>query len=135
MVYKKYMAKILIVDDDREFLENLTTILEEEGHSYIATADSKTVEKKVRSYRPNLVILDVFLKDDNGKNIALDLKKTFDTKSIPILLISGSNKVKEFYKQTLAEAYLHKPFTIEQLTNIVSSLVIKKADAHSSLMV
>lgn len=129
------MAKILIVDDDREFLKNMTTILEEEGHSYIATADSKTVEKKVRSYRPNLIILDVFLKDDNGKNIAFDLKKTFDTKSIPILLVSCSDQVAKISRQAYAEGYLQKPFSYQDFTEIVSSLVIKKADNQSSLMV
>ncbi len=129
------MAKILIVDDDREFLESMTTILEDEGHSYIATADSKTVEKKVRSYRPNLVILDLFLKDDNGKNIAADLKKTFDTKSIPILLVSCSDKVEKISRQIFVEGYLHKPFSSRELTNLVSSLVIKKADDQSTLMV
>jgi DNA-binding response OmpR family regulator len=129
------MAKILIVDDDREFLEKVALILEREGHSYIATADSDTVEKKVRSYRPNLVILDLFLKNENGENIALDLKKTFDTKAIPIIMISCSNQIKKVSQKVLAEAFLHKPFSTRQLMDSISSLVIKKNESHSTLMV
>lgn len=120
------MAKILIVDDDREFLENMTNILEDAGYSYIATADSGSVSKKIRSYRPHLIILDIYLNQDNGVDIAKDLKETYDTQSIPLVLISCSNKVKEMSEKVYAEGYLRKPFSQKELTQIVSNLVIKR---------
>jgi DNA-binding response OmpR family regulator len=121
------MAKVLIVDDDKDFLESITLILQDAGYSYIATADSKTVEKKVRSYRPNVVLLDVFLEDDNGKNIAQELKNTFDTRAVPIVLVSGNqNNVDSLIKTGCIEAYLKKPFSSQELKNILANLSIKK---------
>jgi DNA-binding response OmpR family regulator len=117
------MSRILIVDDDRDFLEGIKTILENAGYGFIATADSKTVQQKIRTYRPQLIILDVFLNDDNGKNIAQEVRKAKDTYRIPILLISGSSSIQKISEETKVDAYLHKPFSGTQLMTTIAHLI------------
>ncbi len=117
------MSRILIVDDDRDFLEGMRTILENAGYSFIATADSKTVQQKIRSYRPHLIILDVFLNDDNGKSIAKEIKKAKDTYRIPILLISGSSSIQKISQESKVDAFLHKPFSGTQLMTAIAHLI------------
>ena len=117
------MPRILIVDDDRDFLEGIRAILENAGYNFIATADSHTVHQKIRSYRPNLIILDVFLNEDDGKTIAQEIKKSKDTNQIPILMISGSSSIADISAAVDAQAYLHKPFSGNQLMSTITHLI------------
>jgi DNA-binding response OmpR family regulator len=118
------IPKILVVDDDPEFLDGVRLVLEEAGYGFIATADSKSVQQKIRSYRPNLIILDVFLSpEDNGKNIAKELKVAQDTHQIPILMISGSDQVAQMSQEARVENYLHKPFSSQQLVQTISRMI------------
>ncbi|HEX8923925.1 MAG TPA: response regulator [Patescibacteria group bacterium] len=117
------MSKILILDDDRDFLEGVRVVLEDAGYSYIATADNRTIQQKIRSYHPDLVILDIFLNEDNGKNIAKELKFAKDTKKIPILMVSGSSRIEDYSSQAKAEAYLQKPFSGNDLVKAITQLI------------
>ena len=118
------LPKILILDDDRDFLEGIRSILEDAGFSYIATDDSRTIQQKIRTYHPSLIILDVFLNEFRGENIAKKLKTSPDTKSIPIIIISGSDRLKELFKGSKAEAYLQKPFSGQELIAKIHSLIV-----------
>lgn len=117
------MQKILILDDDRDFLEGIRNILEDAGYAYIATDDSRTVQQKVRTYRPSVVILDVFLNEFRGENIAKQLKNSPDTSAIPIILVSGSDRIRDFFEQSGAETFLQKPFSGRELITTISDLV------------
>src|SRR5690242_13185803 len=101
-----FTSKILILDDDRDFLEGVKTILEDAGYSYIATADSKTIQQKVRSYHPHLLILDIFLEEYNGDKIAKLLKNAKDTQNLPILLISSSTDLPKIARSVGLPDYL-----------------------------
>jgi len=116
------LKKILILDDDRDLLEGIKGVLEDAGYSYIATDDSGTVQQKIRSYHPNIIILDVFLNEFRGENIAKKLKTSIDTKLIPIILISGSDRIKKLHQESKAETYLRKPFSGNELLEKIDSL-------------
>jgi len=117
------MNKILIIDDDHDFLEGVRSVLEEAGYGFVATADSHNAHQKIRFFRPNLIILDVFLNQDNGKNIALELKDATDTQKIPILLVSGNTDIKNISQAAKVDAYLQKPFSSHQLVSSISQLI------------
>lgn len=117
------MNKILIIDDDHDFLEGVRLVLENAGYSFVATADSRNAQQKIRFYRPNLIILDIFLNQDNGKNIAQELKDARDTKGIPILMVSGNSNVSSISQEARVEAYLQKPFSSNQLMSAISHLI------------
>ena len=117
------MNRILIIDDDHDFLEGVRLVLEKAGYGFVATADSHTAHQKIRFYRPDLIILDIFLDDDNGKNIALELKDALDTKGIPILMVSGNSDVSSISREAKVDAYLQKPFSGPQLMSAISHLI------------
>ncbi|MGI5841138.1 MAG: response regulator [Patescibacteria group bacterium] len=121
-----YQPKVLILDDDSDFLEGMSSVLEDAGCDYIATSDSNTIQQKIRSYQPNLIILDVFLKDnENGINIAQLLKDAKDTNGIPILMVSGHDQAKEYVRSigTNGYSYLSKPFSSNELVKKIYQLI------------
>lgn len=121
------MSKILLVDDDRDFLEAIKSILDEAGLGYIATASSDQVHQKARIYRPNLIILDIFLEHQNGLNLARELRRHHDTRFIPILLVSGSQDVEKLSQSINAQGFLQKPFTSQELVDSINRLIGKKS--------
>jgi len=55
------MAKILVVDDDPDFVEATRIVLESTGYKVVAAADGDEGMEQVRSEQPDLIILDVIM--------------------------------------------------------------------------
>ncbi|MHC4296978.1 MAG: response regulator [Planctomycetota bacterium] len=83
-------AKILIVDDDPDFVVVMKTVLEGEKYT-VDTAPGKTEAlEKLRAGKPDLLILDVMMNTwSDGFEMARDLRKNPDYKDIPIIMLTG----------------------------------------------
>ena len=81
--------KILVVDDNEEFLDELREMLELSGYAPLATTDSITVLDQVRMAQPDLVLLDLKMQRKSGFQVADELKKCPETVHIPIIAMTG----------------------------------------------
>jgi CheY-like chemotaxis protein len=99
------MKKILFVDDDQDFAENLTTMLEADKFE-VTIANSKAEGLvKLREVKPDLIILDVQMEtNDAGFEMNKEVRKDSEFSSIPILMLTGidtlsvSNQVVDMYR-------------------------------------
>ena len=83
-------AKILIVDDDLDLSEALKVTLEGEQYAVITATNRKEGMEKVRTDRPDLVLLDVMMSTwQDGFEMARELKKDPASKDIPILILTA----------------------------------------------
>lgn len=116
--------KILIVDDERELIEQIRTRLEYVGHEVTCATDGFQALEMVRSVQPNLILLDVVMPKMNGYQVCRELKGTVETKSIPIILLTAKAQESDKFwgKETGANDYITKPFEMEDL--------IQKIDYH-----
>ncbi len=73
------MAKILVVDDDKPTLDVVKFILEKEGYTVEPVSDWKIVFDKISQYKPDLIILDIFISGADGRVICKELKKSKTT--------------------------------------------------------
>lgn len=107
------MAKILIIDDDPDFTDSSRTILESQGHATNSAPNTREGWDQVRSYKPDLIILDVMMEQpDDGIAMAQDLRRK--GVKTPILLLTGISKLAgmEFgpdAEMVPVDAYLEKP--------------------------
>lgn len=109
------MSKILIVDDSNDLLEILQYFLEDAGHT-VATIDSASqIHKQLEGFKPDIILLDVFLKKDNGREICRELKDNENSKKIPIILMSAHDKNLENSKECGADETLAKPFDLNDI--------------------
>lgn len=89
------MAKILVVDDDAEFAESVTTVLECEGHKVTCASNGADGYDLAVKDRPDLMLLDVMMTTDNeGFEIARKLKESPETQHLPVILITGIRRAK-----------------------------------------
>jgi CheY-like chemotaxis protein len=83
-------TKILIIDDDKQNVRYLTTILEETGFNDIHAAyDGEEGLEKVRELMPGLILLDLRMPKKNGIMVFNDLKSSEEFRDIPVIILTG----------------------------------------------
>jgi len=125
-------SKILLVDDDKDFVEATKLVLESKPYDVIVAYDGDEGLAKARSEKPDLIILDVIMPVKDGFSAAEQLKKDSELKKIPVIMLTSfSEKVGETslsVSQGLAldtEDYVDKPVSPQELLNRVERLIKK----------
>lgn len=123
--YEPDNYRILVVDDEPEILKMLTTVLSQGGYCLETAKDGYDAGIKVMTFKPGLIILDLFMPEINGFEVCRQIKKNPDTTHIKVLAITGhdseENKEKIFMEG--ADAYLIKPFSREELLHTIENLL------------
>lgn len=122
--------EILIVDDEADIRSLISDILQDEGYTTHLASDGAGAIEMIKSRRPSLVILDIWLNDSRFDGIELlDVVKK-DHPLVPVIMISGHGTIEAAVKALQKGAYdfIEKPFTAERLL-----LVIKHALESSEL--
>jgi CheY-like chemotaxis protein len=84
------LTNVLIIDDDRQNVRYLTTLLEENGFTDIEAAfDGVEGLEKVEAFRPGLILLDLRMPKKNGLMVFNDLKASDRFKDIPVVILTG----------------------------------------------
>ena len=82
--------KILIIDDDPDFVDSIRAVLEARGYTVDSAPDGTEGFKKAKEIIPNLIILDVMMtKNTEGFEVSREFQKDEDLKSVPIIMITG----------------------------------------------
>jgi two-component system, OmpR family, alkaline phosphatase synthesis response regulator PhoP len=82
--------KILIIDDDPDFVDSITAVLEARDYKVESAPDGTEGFKKAKEIIPNLIILDVMMtKNTEGFEVSREFQKDEDLKSVPIIMITG----------------------------------------------
>ena len=130
MFFKSKKQKILVIDDDVSLLKQLRFRLEK--HEMVEVIEAETGKnglRKASQSSPDLIILDWMLPDIQGIEVLGRLKKDKFTLDIPVLMLTGRNKVGNIEDafNLGAKAYLTKPFTLEALGEKVTELLSQKS--------
>jgi two-component system, OmpR family, alkaline phosphatase synthesis response regulator PhoP len=82
--------KILIIDDDPDFVDSIKAVLEARDYVVESAPDGTEGFKKAKKIIPNLIILDVMMtKNTEGFEVSREFQKDDDLKSVPIIMITG----------------------------------------------
>ena len=90
------IAKILLVDDDTDFIESIKTILETKPYNVIVANQGDEGLQKARDENPDLILLDIIMPVKDGFTAAEQLKKDSELAKIPVIMLTAfSSKVGE----------------------------------------
>jgi DNA-binding response OmpR family regulator len=106
--------KILVADDDPAILHSLQMLLEDEGYQVETTVDGATIGD-AQGFRPDLILLDIWMSGMDGREICRQLKSRDNTKGIPIVMISANRDTEQIARQAGADDFIAKPFDIDEL--------------------
>lgn len=118
------MKKVLIVDDDISILDAISLILEESGYIIETTIKGEETLKKVAEFNPDLILLDVLMSGNDGRDICKKLKSSKESKHIPIIMISAHPSAEKSIRECGANAFLAKPFETEVLLDTISQYLV-----------
>ncbi len=129
----KNNTKILIIDDDPDYVEAIKAILENKSYKVVTAYDKNEGMKKIDSEKPDLIILDIMMeKLDDGFTICYKLKHDPELKKIPVLSVSAVTEKTglKFSPETdgeyfEADDYVEKPVKTVDLLERVERLLNK----------
>jgi DNA-binding NtrC family response regulator len=121
------MAKILMVDDDQEFLEASKAVLVAENYEVILAQNVTEAENLIKKEKPDMIFLDVMMESpDDGIVFAHKLKK--ENIKIPVVMLSAIGKVTGYSHKRCDEVmpcndFLEKPVNPKSLVNKVKKVL------------
>lgn len=113
--------KVLLVDDDADFVELHKTVLEGNGYEVVAAYSGKECLDMVRTDKPDLIVLDVMMATPSeGFDLSRELRNSEHTKNIPVLMITAINETVPFKYEPddtwlPVDAFLEKPVDPDRL--------------------
>lgn len=124
------MAKILVVDDEKNILNTMKAILQDEGHVVYTVQNGKDALQFVKSNKGDVVFLDVWLPDIDGMEVLQQIKQLQN--DIAVIMISGHGSIDIAVKSTRLGAFdfLEKPPSMERvitsLNNAIEQIQLKR---------
>ena len=124
------MSRILLIDDDKDLLSVLKTLLQERGFTVFAKEGWGDDLNIINLFKPNLIILDVFLAEVDGLSICKKIKNAPFWRNIPVLMSSGYPRVAEtaLYEYG-ADDFITKPFEISDLIRKIHKIFSRKHES------
>ena len=108
---------VLVVDDDRAFLDMVSAAFVEEGHRVLAAVDGKTGLDLARRSSPDVILLDVLMAGMDGPAFA-HAYASMPGPHAPIIVVSGALPAQAARVEEAA-AFLGKPFELDELMGVV----------------
>ena len=125
------MAKILIVDDERDMVSALSIRLQAMGYEVVTAYDGIEALEKARNEHPDLMLLDIMLPKLDGYKVCRMLKFDEKFKHIHIIIITakGEESHRRMGADVGADAYFAKPYNTEELMERIKGMLTQKKEA------
>ncbi len=124
------MALIYIVEDDDNIREIESIALSNSGHDVSGFSCGKDFKKELAKRKPDLILLDIMLPDEDGIEILKKLRASGETKKIPVILVTAKSTELDKVKglDIGADDYITKPFGVMELISRVRALIRRSMD-------
>ncbi|GAA4095066.1 response regulator [Mucilaginibacter panaciglaebae] len=131
MITAEKNKRVLVVDDDNDILDIMEEILTYEGYGVSSLDDTDDIFSEINRNRPDLIILDYILKGINGGEICHQIKTNPNTSDIPVILISAYPRVFGSLSNYGCNAFIAKPFDLNDITGRITELISISQNASS----
>jgi DNA-binding response OmpR family regulator len=121
------MSKILILDDDQDLLSVVKSLLKKNGFDVWAFANWQKAWEDIKRNKPNLILLDVFLKGMDGMDVCKKLKASTLTRNIPVIMFSSYPNIAEIAIHEFgADEFIAKPFEVNEMVRKINEVLSVK---------
>ena len=131
------MALIYIVEDDKNISEIESFSLKNAGHQTVEFPDGRSFYKELAEKKPDLILLDIMLPDQDGLSILRKIREKRETKRIPVIMVTAKtteiDKVKGL--DNGADDYMTKPFGVMELVSRVKALLRRTGEQDAEKVI
>ena len=127
MARKSY--KVLVIDDEPEITDIVKTFLTNAGYDVMTENSSNKSIEKAKSYRPDIILLDIMMPFIDGYEVCTKIKKDPLLATIPVLFLTGKDANEDAGQsfRSGADLFIKKPFSCERLLEMVRMVLISVA--------
>lgn len=118
--------KILAIDDAVSIRTFLRISLESQGADFHEAGTARGGLSMCQKVQPDLVVLDLGLPDEDGLSILADIKATASFPQVIVLTVRKENEMKEKAAELGADAYITKPFMVDELMDVIEAHIVEK---------
>lgn len=111
--------QIHIVEDDEDIRYIIAYILSEMGYAVKVSETIKDFNTQIKTYKPELMLIDVMLPDGNGLDLCLQLKNDPETAQIPIIVMSAHATAESVLQNSYTDDFISKPFDLDDLVTLI----------------
>jgi len=131
VLFCSVMPRILIVDDESDFIELVKFRLAKLGCEFLVANDGVHALSQARQFKPSLILLDILLPDLDGLSVCEILRRQPGTKKIPVIFMSAlTGDVTKRSAAMHAEDFFTKPLDLNRLEKRISELLQIGATAN-----
>ncbi len=124
-LFQGVKSTIMVVDDDPDLVTLIRAILEQKEFNVLCAYDGPQALADLEKQKPDLILLDIMMPEMDGFEVLRRLKAATETSSIPVILLSALNQLKDISTgyEMGADHYITKPFTIAHLMAVIDHLL------------
>jgi len=115
--------KILVIDDDPGLIKMVQSYLTAHSYQVVSATDGDEGIEKVKTEKPDLIMLDVQMPKMNGYTFVHECKKISANFDIPIIVLTAKQGMAEIFKVEGVKEYMTKPFAMEKLLEHVKKYI------------
>lgn len=116
--------KILLIDDDQDYSKFFTRRATDRGHDVCTTSNSTTAVDAALSFSPDIIIIDLFMPNKNGFQLAREFRSLEAFKKTKIIIASAVDyQHATLYSNILADTYIEKTGEIEEVLLVCEKLM------------
>lgn len=123
------LQRILVVDDSEPIRMLIADVLLAMGYTVTTACDGPTAMEELGRCGPQVVLMDIEMPGLDGCEVCRRIKSHPETRSIPVMLVSGRSDTPESAALAGADGFLRKPFLIDDLERAIRSLLPRKSTA------
>lgn len=121
------MAKILVVDDEKETADLLRIVLEKDAHAVNVANSGAECLAFLGQQVPELILLDVAMPEMDGYTLVTHMSSDGAMRDIPILIVSGRDSLKDTFQMfTNVVGFVSKPFDVKELRARVGQILAQR---------
>jgi DNA-binding NtrC family response regulator len=122
------IKKVIIFDDDEDILSICSCVMEEAGWQVYTFNNCNDIVATIFSIMPSVILMDNWIPNIGGVEATKVIKASDSIKHIPVVYFSAHNDIKTLSALAGAEAYLAKPFNIDDLEIVINSVLSNRSD-------
>jgi DNA-binding response OmpR family regulator len=112
---------VLIVEDEAHLAGLLSDVLQAAGYDVVLTTASRAADRVLES-PPSAIVMDYLMPGLNGAQVVDRIRQVVPNSPPPVILVTGLSNARELAAKVGADAYLRKPFDVDELVNLVNNL-------------
>lgn len=122
------MRKLLILDDNAELLFAIQRLLSFYNFTIRTIEDTRSLLNEINSFKPEVIIIDVLLRGEDGRQVCTALRNDPNNKEITLILFSASPGHLLNFQEYGADAAIEKPFGSKDLVEQIEAAILSRRE-------